>query len=57
MEDFTVYEYEFTLWEKAENWKFYVTYKAGDRLEAIELMRRDYSIDDYRILNVHRPIA
>lgn len=51
-----MYEFEFTLWEKAENWKFYVEYKADSQIEAMELMRADYPLNDYRVLSIHRSV-
>lgn len=43
-------EYEFTIYEKAEHWRFYVTIKAESQESAYAQIKADYPSREYRIV-------
>ncbi len=50
--NFETRDYEVTVWEKAEHWRFYETIQASSREEAWKKARAIYPAKDYRITDV-----
>jgi hypothetical protein len=49
-----MYEYEITVWEKAEHWQFYETIKADSESDARARALKLYPVRSYVIRHIHR---